>query len=53
MHDDTLMVHVGRDPERQGGMVNAPVYHGSTVLQTSTKLQGNSSAIEAREMVTR
>ncbi len=32
MHDDTLMVHVGRDPERQGGMVNAPVYHGSTVL---------------------
>lgn len=29
---DTRAVHNGRDPGLQGGMVNAPVYHGSTVI---------------------
>jgi cystathionine beta-lyase len=32
MHDDTWLVHGGRDPRRQQGMVNPPVYHASTVL---------------------
>lgn len=32
MHDDTWLVHGGRDPRRQRGMVNPPVYHASTVL---------------------
>ena len=32
MHDETLLVHAGRDPERHGGMVNPPVYHASTIL---------------------
>lgn len=32
MHDDTWLVHGGRDPKRQQGMVNPPVYHASTVL---------------------
>lgn len=32
MHDDTWLVHGGRDPRRQEGMVNPPVYHASTVL---------------------
>lgn len=29
---DTRSVHNGRDPRLQGGMVNSPVYHGSTVI---------------------
>lgn len=29
---DTRAVHNGRDPGSQGGMVNPPVYHGSTVV---------------------
>ena len=28
----TRIVHGGRDPARQGNMVNPPVYHGSTVV---------------------
>lgn len=32
MKDDTWLVHGGRDPRRQQGMVNPPVYHASTVL---------------------
>ncbi len=32
MHDDTRLSHSGRDPKRQHGMVNPPVYHASTVL---------------------
>lgn len=32
MQDDTWLVHGGRDPRRQRGMVNPPVYHASTVL---------------------
>lgn len=32
MQDDTHLVHGGRDPSAQQGMVNPPVYHASTVL---------------------
>ena len=32
MRDDTFLVHAGRDPAAQQGMVNPPVYHASTVL---------------------
>lgn len=32
MDDDTRLIHHGRDPERQRGMVNPPVYHASTVV---------------------
>ncbi|MES1945884.1 cystathionine beta-lyase [Salinisphaera sp. C84B14] len=32
MKTATRLVHAGRDPARQQGMVNPPVYHASTVL---------------------
>jgi cysteine-S-conjugate beta-lyase len=32
MNKDTLLAHVGRDPRRDQGMVNTPVYRTSTVL---------------------
>ena len=32
MHDDTLVVTEGRDPERNHGVVNPPVYRASTIL---------------------
>lgn len=32
MQDDTHLVHGGRNPTAQQGMVNPPVYHASTVL---------------------
>lgn len=32
MDDNTRLIHHGRDPERQRGMVNPPVYHASTVV---------------------
>ena len=32
MDDATLVTTLGRDPERQHGVVNPPVYHASTIL---------------------
>lgn len=32
---ETRAIHNGRDPVVQGGMVNPPVYHGSTVIYSS------------------
>ena len=32
MDDATLVTVAGRDPERQHGVVNPPVYHASTIL---------------------
>ena len=32
MRDETRLVHAGRDPERDGGIVNPPVSRASTVL---------------------
>src|SRR5437764_13759605 len=29
---DTLLTHLGRDPEAQHGAINPPVYHASTIL---------------------
>jgi len=33
--DETRLVHAGRDPARFGGMVNTPVFRGSTILASS------------------
>ena len=30
--DETRLAHAGRDPSRQHGFVNTPIYRGSTVL---------------------
>jgi cystathionine beta-lyase len=35
MHDDTLLVTEGRDPERNHGVVNPPIYRASTILYES------------------
>jgi len=43
MKDNTYLVHGGRQPSRQHGMVNPPVYHASTVLFPSV------AALEAAE----
>ncbi len=32
MKDDTRMVHAGRDPQSNYGIVNPPIYHASTIL---------------------
>ena len=32
MDRDTRLVHAGRDPERQSGVINPPVYRGSTIV---------------------
>jgi len=32
MDRDTRLVHAGRDPERQFGVVNPPIYRASTIL---------------------
>ncbi len=32
MERDTRLVHAGRDPEQQFGVVNPPVYRASTIL---------------------
>jgi cysteine-S-conjugate beta-lyase len=32
MKDDTKMVHSGRDPQKNFGIVNPPIYHASTIL---------------------
>src|SRR5437762_6856654 len=29
---DTLLTHLGRNPEAQHGAINPPVYHASTIL---------------------
>ena len=32
---DTLLTHLGRNPEAHHGAVNPPVYHASTILSTN------------------
>lgn len=44
MQDDTHLVHGGRDPAKQQGMVNPPVYHASTVLFPTVKALHNAAA---------
>ena len=41
MKDNTIMVHVSRDPSRHYGIVNLPVYHASTVLYPTIKAFNN------------
>jgi len=37
LHPDTILEHVGRDPAKNFGIVNPPVYHASTVIFPSLK----------------
>ncbi len=37
MHDDTLLVTEGRDPERNHGVVNPPIYRASTILSPTVE----------------
>jgi len=41
--DETRLAHAGRDPSRQHGFVNTPIYRGSTVIFP------NSAALEAND----
>jgi cystathionine beta-lyase len=51
---ETQLVHTGRDPSSHGGMVNTPVFRGSTILSNSLtewesrKLPGNPYASYGR-----
>src|SRR5436309_9256185 len=38
---DTLLTHLGRDPEAQHGAINPPVYHASTSLSKNVGEWGN------------
>jgi len=48
-HFDTRIVHNGRSPNRQGGMVNPPVYHGSTVVYPSLDALETAKASHAQK----
>ena len=37
LHLDTILEHTGRDPAKNFGIVNPPVYHASTVIFPSLK----------------
>jgi rhodanese-related sulfurtransferase len=40
--DETRLAHAGRDPSRQHGFVNTPIYRGSTVIfPTVARLEAN------------
>ncbi len=43
-HHQTRLVHAGRHPQRQHGLVNPPVYHGSTVIFPSVAALEKASA---------
>lgn len=32
MNSDTRLVHAGRDPERQFGVISPPIYRASTIV---------------------
>ncbi|USG59953.1 cystathionine beta-lyase [Sneathiella marina] len=52
MRDETKLVTAGRDPEGNFGVVNAPVYHASTILYPSLEaLQKTHAARAAGERV--
>ncbi len=44
MKKDTALVHLGRDPMSQCGVVNTPVYHASTILYPTMEAFNNRSA---------
>ena len=37
MHLDTRLAHAGRDPDRQFGVINPPVYRASTIVFPSPR----------------
>ncbi len=47
MRDSTLVTILGRDPEAQHGLVNPPVYRGSTVLFPSVEAMERARAARA------
>ena len=48
---DTLLAHAGRDPEKNFGVVNPPVYHASTVLYPTAEDQVAHRSPHQRELV--
>ena len=44
MKPDTSLVHLGRDPKSQQGVVNTPVYHASTIVFESIEAFKNRAA---------
>jgi cystathionine beta-lyase len=45
MHDDTRLAHAGRDPDRNFGIVNPPVYRASTIIfPTMAAFEGRQAA---------
>ncbi|TNE37695.1 MAG: cystathionine beta-lyase, partial [Alphaproteobacteria bacterium] len=48
MKDETKLVVAGRDPEANFGIVNAPVYHASTILYPSLKALKETHAARAK-----
>ncbi len=48
MKDETKLVVAGRDPEANFGIVNAPVYHASTVLYPSLKALKDTMSARSR-----
>lgn len=53
MKQDTTIVSAGRDPEANGGIVNPPVYHTSTIIQSSVgEMRRKSDARAQGEVVT-
>ena len=48
MKDDTALVHLGRDPMLQHGVVNTPVYHASTILYSTVEEFKNRAAGECK-----
>jgi len=48
LREDTKVVVSGRDTKNYGGVINPPVYHGSTILAESVESY-NSRYLEAKE----
>lgn len=48
MKQHTSLVHLGRDPEDQKGVVNSPVYHASTILYPTMEAFRNRAAGERK-----
>jgi cystathionine beta-lyase len=49
MRDETKIVVAGRDPEKQHGVVNPPVYHASTVIHPTLDALDAAQAARARD----
>ena len=49
MKDETRLVHAGRDPQRDGGIVNPPVSRASTVLYPTLDAFARRNAGDAKD----